>query len=254
MAKFALIGNPIMHSMSPALFRAAYGDASDTYDLVEAPDAKQALGILREKGYSGCNVTTPFKEDVMESVTSRDRSVEILGAANLLIIKGDEIIAHNTDYIGVRDIAERESLELGRGAKAIVIGMGGAGKAAALAAKDSGYNTLIANRSVQKAEDFAERIGIRAISIEDLGREIQPGCLIIYALPLGIEQIDRCTLEGATVLEANYRHPYLSGRKDIRKYIGGIEWLVAQAVPGFTILTGKNPDTRSMMKIAELAK
>ncbi len=254
MAKFALIGNPIRHSMSPALFKAAYDGASDTYDLIEAPDARQALAILREKGYSGCNVTAPFKEDVMEFVTSKDRPVEILGAANLLIFKGEDITAHNTDYIGVKEIALRESEELGRGAKAIVIGLGGAGKAAALAAKESGYDTLIANRSMQKAEDFAAKTGIRAVSLEDLGGEIRPGCLIIYALPVEIEQIAKCSLAGATVLEANYRHPCLNTRKDVRKYIGGIEWLVAQAVPGFTIFTGKNPDTRSMMKIAELAK
>lgn len=254
MAKFALIGNPIRHSMSPSLFKAAYEGSTDTYDLVEAPDALQALNILKEKGYSGCNVTTPFKEDVIKYVTSKDHAVKILDAANLLMFNNNGITAYNTDYLGVKAVAEKEILTSGPTTKAIVIGLGGAGKAAALAVKDAGYKTFIANRSIEKGKEFAKKIGAKAISLEDLCDEITPGCLVIYALPVGIEQIDRCDLSGTTVFEANYRHPYLSGKKGVDKYIGGLEWLVAQAIPSFKIFTGKDPDVNSMMKIAELAK
>lgn len=276
MAKFALIGNPIGHSLSPALFRAAYGEAApDTYVLMEYPDAEHALRALVDGGYRGANVTAPFKGDVMRFATVADRASRILGAANLLMFDEKGISAYNTDYLGVKAIAERERAFCN--GSAIVVGTGGAGKAAALAAKDAGYDTMIANRSVEKAVEFARKTGVTPIPLTALQESIKPGCLLIYTLPLAIAQAEGCRDKEITILEANYRNPALSGRceggsgtagtavtfgtpgkqeerKGRCRYVGGTEWLIAQAVPGFRIFTGREPDEVAMRRIAELVK
>ena len=251
MAKCSLIGNPISHSKSPALFEAAYGNGKHTYTLLEASTCKEAVYRFMEEGYTGTNVTSPFKDEVMEYITLPDSISSTLGSVNTIIRKGNELHSYNTDYWGVKNTLlefiptpPEDRLEM----KALVVGAGGAGKAAALAARDMGMEVYFANRSSHAAGPFAQKIGAEYIPLEMIPSVLESCGLLIYNLSMEIEPLKGASLEGKVVFEANYARPNLSG-KGAGKYIDGRYWLYNQAIPAFRLFTGEEPDIAAMKKV-----
>ena len=100
MRKFGLIGHPIGHSLSPALFKAGY-DGRYTYDLIETPDFEEAYQRFLD-GYDGINVTAPFKELAIRKADILSEECKAIGATNLLVKTPEGIKAYNSDYLGVR--------------------------------------------------------------------------------------------------------------------------------------------------------
>lgn len=99
MKRFGLIGYPASHSLSPALFRAAYG-GKYAYDIIENPDFDAAYGKFLGE-YDGVNVTAPFKELAAARADILSPECRRIGAANLLVKSPDGIKAFNTDCFGV---------------------------------------------------------------------------------------------------------------------------------------------------------
>lgn len=261
MAKFSLIGNPISHSKSPALFKAAYGECEHTYTLLEAPTCKEAISRFTGEGFTGTNVTSPFKDDVMEYVSLPDRISSILGSANTIISHDGKLHSYNTDYYGVQntllehlapDHAADSAASTGASPlKALVIGAGGAGKAAALAVKDMGMEVWFANRSSHAAKPFAEKIGAEYVPLEKIPLLLEQTDLIVYNLSMLIPQLEGASLEGKTVFEANYAHPNLAN-KGAGNYIDGRYWLYNQAIPAFRLFTSQEPCTSAMKELMGL--
>lgn len=290
MKRFGLIGYPVAHSLSPLLFRAGYGlDQIDpeewkySYDLIEGDDFELSYGKFLEK-YEGINVTAPFKESAFKRADIADEVCRKTGASNLLVKSKDGIKAYNSDYYGIiSSILETvcedgwhkavmqhgprltpgqiRSILGGKIRTALVAGCGGAGKAAAVAAGDMGLETVLVNRSVEKAEAIASSLpeyGFRVRPVEDFAECVIEADLIIYTLPSRIPAIGQITsdmLSGRkTVLEANYRDPSLQGEfidtlKDgnaCSSYIPGERWLLYQAYAGYDLFTGEIPDIRAM--------
>ena len=217
MDKFGLIGYPIAHSLSPALFRAAYGGRYP-YELIETPDFEQAWARFLA-GYKGINVTAPFKGNAFERADWKSPECSRVGATNLVVKTPEGLKAYNSDYLGVRALLE----PLPRGTAA-VIGFGGAGKAAFAAAEDLGFSCTLYRH--------AEIAG--GVSAD----------VIIYTLPRTVAGIDR--LDCAHLIEANYKDPCLSGHPG---YIPGTAWHLQQAVLGYALMTGEEPDSASMVKV-----
>ena len=99
MKRFGLIGYPASHSLSPSLFRAAYGEKY-AYDIIENPDFDAAYGKFLGE-YDGVNVTAPFKELAAARADILSPECRRTGAANLLVKSPDGIKAFNTDCFGV---------------------------------------------------------------------------------------------------------------------------------------------------------
>ena len=259
MAKFSLIGNPISHSKSPALFKAAYGECGHTYTLLEAPTCREAIRRFREEGYTGSNVTSPFKDEIMEYISHPDRISSILDSANTILLKDGKFHSWNTDYYGVQNTLLEHFTGEGPAPlhteenplKALVIGAGGAGKAAALAVKDMGMEVFFANRSSHAAEPFAKKIGAEYVVLEKIPLLLPQADIIIYNLSMAIPQLNGVCLEGKTVFEANYAHPNLAN-KGASKYIDGRYWLYNQAIPAFSIFTSQEPCTAAMREVMGL--
>ncbi len=232
MKKFALIGKPISHSQSPKLFKEAFPDGDMTYDLLERDTVEESVAELKANGYCGANVTSPFKESIMKFVTDPDEITKTLNAANLILFKGDKILSYNTDYLAVRRMVRELDPKPER---ALITGCGGAAKAAALACRDEGLETLITNRTQKKAKEFAKHIGIKAISIAEakLLLENSKGILAIYAIPEA-DGILSDTLKNTpstgriTIIEANYKDPCLNPES-------GLKWLKYQAEESFKL-------------------
>ena len=268
--KFGLIGHPIEHSLSPALFKAGY-DGRYPYDLIQTSDFEEAYTRFLE-GYDGINVTAPFKEPAIKKADILSEECQAIGATNLLVKTPEGIKAYNSDYLGVRlwikkisrlaslarndneEIARNDNEEAGRDDKMptiLIVGLGGAGKAAAEAAKSLGCDVILMNRTRYNEE-------IRPLS--EFREAFKTADIVIYNLPVRLPELDlldHTDFVGGKpmhILEANYRNPSFDNSliqklKEIHPltdYTGGKTWLLLQALTGYEIFTGEKPDLEKM--------
>ena len=250
MKRFGLIGNPVAGSLSPALFEAAYGGRY-AYDLLEGAVFETSWQrFLRD--YDGINITAPFKQDAFRAVDVLSDSARLCGAVNLAVKTPDGISGYNTDVDGVV-LAVREACSAEPLSDALVIGCGGAGRAAAVAALRLGCRVTLANRTPSSAASLSAALGCDWIPVDDLPA-LAPD-LVIYTVPGPMDGLpgfpgparDEPFFPDAVVLEANYRTPVLCGCG--RTYISGRRWLLYQAVAGYEIFTGELPDRDAMSHI-----
>ena len=287
--RFGLIGDPIGHSASPQLFQTAYSGRYP-YDLIEGSVFEDSyVRFLRE--YKAINVTAPFKEAAYEKADIVSGPCALIGAANILLHTAEGVECHNSDFSGViLTVAEelfpgiisefygefgatahrkihqfvRKCLEqkYGRKPTAVVAGCGGAGKAAAVAAAEMGFDTTILNRSLEKATAFSKGLPeykFHVVSTDDFVKEGSGADLVIYTLPMALDSLDEFCLSrsehGRILLEANYRNPAFAGLRLARlqdagvSYIPGQRWLLCQAVSGYGIMTGETPDIGALLEV-----
>ena len=286
MKRSGLIGNPIRTSLSPALFNAGY-NGKYAYDLIEEADFETAYRRFMD-GYAGINVTAPFKLDAFRKADTKSEGSTRIGAANLILKKDDgTTFACNTDYAGIilsilEAILPETGFEFfkmygsdfssvsgmlpsiyGHRPKAMIAGCGGAGRAAAAAAASMGYDTLLLNRTAGKAEKIASEIpeyGFCTAGIGEFPELFRESDLVIYTIPGSIPELENMSAEyyagtGKIVLEANYKNPSFGPAQTacLEKaggiYIPGRRWLLYQALTGFRIFTGENPDFQQMCKV-----
>ena len=242
--KFGLIGCPIAHSKSPELFRAAYPERPDlTYDLIETDDFEQAFRTF-QTSYQAVNVTAPFKGDAFRKVDVADTISRELLAVNILLKKGGRIYGYNSDFWALQKMLEPYASRESR-PKVLVIGCGGAAKAAALAALKLRMSVAVANRDFRKARDFCfTGGGMIPLRLEQAKTYAASAQILVYALPVRIALADELPLEGRVVVEPNYKDPCLKERCAAAgaTYISGLEWLGGQAIAGYQLMTGIEPD------------
>ena len=133
----------------------------------------------------------------------------------------------------------------------LVVGAGGAGKAAALAMRDLGYKVYLANRSAGKIAEFASVIGAEYVPLERVAEFADKSDVIIYSLSFLVEGLKDVDLSDKIIFEANYAQPVFSPECGIKTalYISGRKWLYNQAVPAFELFVGKKPNLLKMKEI-----
>ncbi len=273
MKKFGLIGYPIAHSLSPALFKAAFGGRY-TYDLIEEEDFEKAYGRFLEE-YDAINVTAPFKEAAYRKADSASDECKAVGAANILV-KGQKISAANSDVLGVTGALRQHGADCTPDGKALIVGCGGAAMAAAYAMwKELGHETFIINRNVEKAIRFADRLKkevgddgrLHVAGLERFRRLFRQADIIIYTLPLplsSIRELSRTDIRGGifrcrkkVILEANYKDPAFTPELKTRLqkanhdlvFIPGQEWLLHQAIGAYSLFVTDKPDIEAMRPV-----
>ena len=291
--KFGLIGHPIAHSLSPALFKAGY-DGKYPYELIETGDFEKAYRRFLDS-YDGINVTAPFKELAYAKADILSEECKVIKATNLLVKTPEGIKAYNSDYLGVRmwlkEVADMLSgcsaiekratpLAAGGGARdavvggvlfdaghseravhnicerlsVLIVGLGGAGKAAVAAAESLGMDVVRMNRTVRDE---------KTRPLEDFRECFREADIVIYNIPTVIPQLNELTDndfapgKAKFILEANYKDP--SFGKDLidrmrtanpqAEYTGGRTWLLYQAVTGYELFTGEKPDLAKMSDV-----
>lgn len=178
---FAVVGNPISHSLSPQIHQAfaAQFNISLDYEAIEIPkdDFFSDLRGLQQLGYRGLNVTVPFKQQAAQYCDRKSPRAEDASAVNTIIFSANnEIAGDNTDGVGLtRDLVSNNRVLIKR-RRILLLGAGGAvrGVLPSILALSPTLLT-VANRTVKKAEALAEEfkdIGdIIPSSFEDLGHE-----------------------------------------------------------------------------------
>ena len=280
MKKFGLIGHPVAHSLSPALFKAGY-DGRYPYELIETPDFEEAYSRFLNE-YDGINVTAPFKELAYAKADILSEECKVIKATNLLVKTPEGIKAYNSDYLGLqmwlREVAEGWESVLppwpqGEGpttkewegffsnplpphtaVKALIVGLGGAGKAAAAAAESLGMEVIRMNRTIRDGQT-------RPLS--DFRECFREADIIIYNIPAAIPEMNELTDSDFTpgrpkhIMEANYRNPSfdenlikkMKEANPLAEYTGGRTWLLYQALTGYEIFTGEKPDLEKMSTV-----
>lgn len=235
--KFALIGHPVAGSLSPRLIAAGYGGAH-SYDLLDFERFEDAWKAFTE-GYDGINVTAPFKQDAFRKVDAHSPEALHTGAVNLVVPCPGGYKGFNTDVNGVADSLRETGLHF---KQALVVGTGGAARAAAYAAREMGCEVTVTGRSVEKAS----AIGYETVPLEE-ACSLTPD-VILYTLPGSAPVPAGLPFRDAVVVEAEYRIPRLT-REPCRLYVSGRRWMLGQAVAGYRIFTGAEPDVEKMLEV-----
>ena len=238
--KFALIGHPVAGSLSPSLFSAAY-DGRYPYDLLDFETFEDAWNLFLDQ-YTGINVTAPFKQDAYAHVDKLSEGARATGAVNLVVKADDGLRGYNTDVDGIVNSVREAGLPV---ADALVVGTGGAARAAIVAAQKLGCQITVAGRSALKVESLAQAFGCRGVSLPEAASH-RPD-LLLYTLP-GTAPVPALNFSDAVILEAEYKHPALSGAP-CRAYIGGKRWLLHQAAAGYALFTGEAPSFEKMSAV-----
>ncbi|MEM0966519.1 MAG: shikimate dehydrogenase [Verrucomicrobiota bacterium] len=272
--QLGVVGWPVRHSISPAMHQAALSALSRTddrfldwtYSAFELPpdDLEEAITLFHEKGFRGVNLTVPHKVDVLPFIDEIASEARGMGAVNTVVFEGDRVLGYNTDGYGLEKALEEAfgiSLE---GREFLILGAGGASRAAVAQCIASGANRVtIANRTIEKAVGIADRFRgsessciLDAVTPDELGGLIRAGTIVINATSLGLKATDHLPLtvsdlpENCLFFDMIYNPsltPFLEAGRD-RGYpvSNGLGMLVHQGVKSLETWTGRPVDAAVM--------
>lgn len=258
MEVFGLLGNPVDHSLSPPMHEAAYDALGMDARYVSFEPAPEAVGRALDGaaalGIAGLNVTIPFKRDVLAHADPAPLAARI-GAVNTVDLGTDPPTGYNTDAAGVRRSFEREGVTID-GRDAVVVGAGGAGRAATVALADAGAAVHVANRTVGRAEALAAEVGgATAGGLGSLADRVPGADLLVNATSVGMEADESPVPAGLlhadlAVLDAVYTPVETRLLRDAAgagaTTVDGATMLLFQGVAAFERWTGRDAPVGAM--------
>ncbi|HTR25965.1 MAG TPA: shikimate dehydrogenase [Terriglobales bacterium] len=258
---YGVAGDPIEHSLSPIIMNTALRreNVNGVYVALHAKTLKDLLSCVREIPLHGLSVTMPYKQSILEHLDNTDGHTAKIGACNTVVRGQDgKLFGFNTDVVGiVRPIEQRVTIE---NSKVLVIGAGGAARAAVVGLKERGAEVWILNRSAVKAQKLARQAKAKIIKRADVRKNQFD--VIINATPLGMGNSRDCPLkeeevQAKLVFDMVYdpvetRLLQIARAKGIA-VIAGIEMFVHQAARQFEIWTGKPAPAAEMLRVVTLA-
>ncbi len=251
---FGVVGNPIKHSWSPRLHTLALRrlGADAVYVPFEVRDMLEFLGLLSYPAYEGFSIAAPHKEPSFQTRAAPDECVQRMRAVNTLVRLDGIWHARNTDVVGVREVLRRAfgrmavERSLG-GLRVLVLGSGGAARAAVEAVSSAGGSAFVAARNMERAVEIARELGGRALGMEQIAGLQWDG--LVHCTPQGsladpgkLPIEGRLLRPGAVVVDSVYRPREtplmkLARERGCHTYGGG-EWFVQQAAQQFALFTG----------------
>lgn len=259
-----VVGNPIAHSLSPAIHGAwikAAGVEADYRAFLAPLDGFAAfVEQIRAIGVRGLNVTIPFKEEALALADDASELARLAGAANLLLFEEDGVRADNTDGPGLLAALKSQAGFEPANGPAVILGAGGAARGAAAALKLAGSPQVrILNRTRERADALAAELGRGVIAFGSPEAAFDSAAVIINATSLGLgggegphAPFERAPA-GAVVMDMVYK-PLVTRFLDEAARRGhptvdGLEMLIGQARPSFEAFFGRQPpeiDVRSV--------
>lgn len=264
-----VIGDPVRHSLSPAMFNAAFGAAGIdwAYMAFEVPAERGAAAVeaCRALGLEGLSVTMPHKRTAARSVDLCTPHAAALDAVNCIQREGSRLIGHNTDGPGFVDAVLDAEGDVVDGARAVVLGAGGAARAIVMALADAGVaDVAVVNRTRSNAEAAAQlapgvgRVGTLAdvstadlvVNATSLGMAVPGDPANLSTLPL-----EPASLRPGQVVADVVYHPLRTALLEAAAAQGarpveGLGMLVHQAAHAFRIWTGAEAPLDAMWTAA----
>lgn len=271
----ALIGDPVEHSLSPAMHNAAFQYLGLNYVYlafkVEKGRLREAIAGVKALNIRGLNVTKPLKIDVIPLLDDLHESASKVGAVNTILNRDGKLIGYNTDGLGALKALEDAGVDLD-GMKVVIFGAGGAARAVAFAIAPKVREIVLLNRTVERAEklahDLEEKVGCKTrfggLSEEVKRRELRDADLMVNATSVGMKPNENLSLvepdllrPGLTVFEVVYNPVETKLVRDARKagskVIDGLSLLLHQGGESFSIWTGVKPPVEVMREALESA-
>jgi shikimate dehydrogenase len=256
--RLVLLGDPVSHSRSPAIHRAALAAAGieGRYEArrVDEAGVYRACAEIRAGDLAGANVTMPFKRTAAAAADRLAPTAARCGAANTLVPEDGEVVGHNTDVGGLR--LAREWSGLPAEAPILVLGAGGAAAAALVAFAGSGLTVATRRRGAGRELGAALGVPVR----EAAWGEPVAGAIVVNATPLGMlgEPLPAGVIEEALGLidlpyGADATPAVTTARRLGRPAADGLEVLVAQAALSFRLWTGREAPIEAMRRAAGVA-
>ena len=263
MDRYAVIGNPVAHSLSPeihARFAESLGDRIEYFRML-VPQGGFASHVKRffDEGARGANVTLPFKVDAFRFASASTPRARLAGAANFLARRGETIEADNTDGAGlVADLVRNLGLEL-RGIRIALIGAGGAARGVVGPLLAEGPAALvIANRTHSKAQELAAEFApLGPVEARPLGELAGGFALVINATststkgePLALQKgvLAPKVLAYDMAYGASARAFTERARAAGARASDGLGMLVEQAAESYYLWRGTRPHTRTVLE------
>jgi shikimate dehydrogenase len=237
---YGVCGKPVLHSKSPYVFKILFNRSFlfDSYYIrLSVNTAEEAVNVIRSLDIKGINVTAPFKQDIIEYIDYIDRDTKIISAVNLILNDGNQLKGYNYDHLAVSEVIKKYKKHI-INFNCLVIGAGGAGRAAAFAMVKDGYDVTIINRTNEKAQIAANELNCKFSKWSNLEEEIANAGFCINTLPRRSINLDRLFKIGQIVLMADYSGNYKDSNFNP---IDGRYWLVEQAYMSYRKFTGFEP-------------
>src|SRR6476660_8191622 len=258
---YGVAGDPVAHSLSPVIMNAALRreNVNGVYLALHAKTLKDLLACVRDIPIHGLSVTMPYKEAILKHLDTTDSHTTKIGACNTVVRAQDgKLYGFNTDTAGVvRPLEQRMTLEQ---ARILVLGAGGAARAAVFGLKERGAEVYILNRSAGPAQKLAHQARARIAKRADLKK--LTFVVIIHATPVGMGNMRESPLH-ENEINTRYLFDMIYDPAETRlmkmakergaEVIPGIEMFVHQAARQFEIWTGKTAPWDDMLRVVTVA-
>ena len=254
---YGVAGNPIRSSLSPVMMNTAFRreTVNAVYLALQTSKLSDLLKLVHEIPIQGVSITMPLKEEILPHLEQTDPLSAKIGAVNTIRMLDGKLFGFNTDVAGiVGPLEKRMSL---RGAKVLVLGAGGAARAAVFGVRDRGAEVFILNRTAETAQKLARQSGSKTIKKEALAKTSFD--VIINATPVGMagnkapQILEAKDLNTRLVFDLVYNPLetpllHMARQKGIA-IITGVEMFVQQGARQFEIFTGKPAPEEEMFRV-----
>jgi shikimate dehydrogenase len=269
--RLAVLGQPISHSRSPAMHSAPLAElglaGAWSYDAIEVAPARFASRVraMEGDGFVGANVTVPHKLAALELADEASDAARAIGAANTLSLGDGRIVADNTDAQGFLDSLPWQPA----GRRALVLGAGGAARAAVWALSATEGEVSVWNRTLERAERLAEEFGASVVRPEGGALSLAGFELLVNATSVGMgtsaDAVAGSDLKalnlaadaiGETQLVVDLAYGPLpteltrAAKERGVAVVDGLEVLVRQGAASLRIWTGQEPPIETMRRAA----
>ncbi len=258
---YGVAGDPVAHSLSPLMMNTALRreNVNGVYLALHATTIADLMACVRDIPLHGLSVTMPYKQAILQYLDNTDTVSEKIGACNTVIRAQDgKLYGYNTDVAGVvRPLEQRLHLA---NAKVLVVGAGGAARAAVFGLKERGAEVFIMNRTAsvgqklarQARAKFLNRTQMRDLEFDVIVNATPVGMNGGKVSPLGEKELNARVLFEMVYTPAETRLVKMARAKGMH-VITGAEMFVQQGARQFEIWTGKPAPADDMFRVVTMA-
>lgn len=253
--RFAIVGDPVEHSRSPAIHNAAFESLgiSAEFDFwkVSRERFSDVEGALRTRELDGASVTMPHKHHAFEATDVLSDTARRTGAVNTMVLRNGGLFGHNTDVMGV--LHALNAVGTRQDEPVLILGTGGAAAASLVAVE--GREISVSGRNAAASQALIDRVGVEA-GVVPWGTWVQ-SATVINATPLGMhrESLPAGVTERAgALIDMTYGDQRSPAFTDAMAFgipaADGLTMLVGQAVEAFEVFTGQQASVLVMEQAA----